>query len=82
MAEATGFDPENKLVKTTHGDIKYDYLIIATGATTNYFGMKSVEQHSYPMKTLGESTALRNHLIRTFERASRVENDEDLRKAL
>lgn len=82
MAEATGFDPANKIVKTSHGDISYDYLIIATGATTNYFGMKSVEEHSYPMKTLRESTLLRNHLIRTFERASRVENDKDLKKAL
>ena len=63
-------------------NISYDYLIIATGATTNYFGMKSVEEHSYPMKTLRESTLLRNHLIRTFERASRVENDKDLKKAL
>ena len=44
--------------------------------------MKSVEEHSYPMKTLRESTLLRNHLIRTFERASRVENDKDLKKAL
>lgn len=81
MAEATGFDAKNKTVYTTHGNITYDYLIIATGATTNYFGMKSVEKYSYPMKTLEESTLLRNHLIRTFERASRVRNDEDLRKA-
>lgn len=82
MAEATGFDPENKTVHTTHGDVTYDYLIIATGATTNYFGMKSVEENSYPMKTLRETTLLRNHLIRTFERASRLRGDEDLRKAL
>ena len=82
MAEATGFDPEHKTVHTTHGDVTYDYLIIATGATTNYFGMKSVEEHSYPMKTLRETTLLRNHLIRTFERASRVNDDEGLRQAL
>lgn len=82
MAEATGFDPANKIVKTNHGDVSYDYLIIATGSTTNYFGMKSVEKNSYPMKTLRETTLLRNHLIRTFERASRVENDPELKKAL
>lgn len=82
MAEAVGFDPANKIVKTSHGDVSYDYLIIATGATTNYFGMKSVEENSYPMKTLRESTLLRNHLIRTFERASRIENDNELKKAL
>ena len=81
MAKAIGFDPENKLVKTDHGDVSYDYLIIATGATTNYFGMKSVEENSFPMKTLGESTELRNHLIRSFEHAARIENDDDLRKA-
>lgn len=52
MAKATGFDPENKVVKTDHGDVSYDYLIIAAGATTNYFGMKSVEENSFPMKTL------------------------------
>lgn len=81
MAKATGFEPENKIVKTDHGDISYDYLIIAAGATTNYFGMKSVEENSFPMKTLGESTELRNHLIRSFEHASRIQNDDDLRKA-
>ena len=82
MAEAVGFYPVKKIVKTSHGDVSYDYLIIATGATTNYFGMKSVEENSYPMKTLRESTLLRNHLIRTFERASRIENDNELKKAL
>ena len=81
MAKATGFDPANKIVKTDHGDISYDYLIIAAGATTNYFGMKSVEENSFPMKTLRESTELRNHLIRSFEHAARIENDDDLRKA-
>lgn len=82
MSEAVGFDTEKRFVITKHGNVYYDYLIIATGATNNFFGMENMEKYSYPMKTLGESTRLRNHLIRTFERASRVENDEGLRKAL
>lgn len=82
MAEAIGFDTEKRIVHTNHGDVSYDYLIVATGATNNFFGMENLEKYSYPMKTLTQSTKLRNHLIRTFERASRVEDDPDLRKAL
>lgn len=81
MSEVMGFDTENKIIHCKHGSLHYDYLILATGAVNNYFGMKSVEEHAYPMKTLEESTKLRNHLIRTFERASRVDDNEEERKA-
>ena len=50
MAKAEGVDQARKVLLTNHGELAYDYLILAAGATTNYFGMKEVEEHSYGMK--------------------------------
>lgn len=58
---------ENKLV-TGSGIIAYDYLVIATGADTNYFGMKSIERYSLPMKSVGESMLIRNTILENFEK--------------
>lgn len=70
FGEVTDFDIANKTVKTTNGSIGYDYLIMATGATTNYFGMESVEKHAFGMKTLDEAVKIRNHVLEMFEKAT------------
>lgn len=59
---------ENKLL-TSIGDLKYDYLIIATGTTTNFFGNKDFEQQAMPMKTVTESLNLRSLILQNFEKA-------------
>ena len=81
MAEVTGFDTENKKVQTDRGDVDYDYLILAAGATTNFFGMETVEKNSYPMKSLPEALLLRDHIIQMFEQADRID-DPEVRKRL
>ena len=63
MAKAQGVDQERNVVLTNHGDVPYDYLILAAGATTNFFGMKEVEEHSFGMKTLQEALHIRNHVL-------------------
>lgn len=60
---------QNNVVETDIGEIAYDFLIIAAGAKTNYFGMKNIEENALPMKTVGQALALRNRILRNFEHA-------------
>lgn len=83
MAKARGVDQERNVVITNHGEIPYDYLVLAAGATTNFFGMKSVEEHSFGMKTLQEAVHIRNHVIHEFERAEKpYRTPEDRKKRM
>lgn len=81
LAEVSGIQPEEKIVKTSHGDVPYDYLIIALGSTPNFFGNKEVERNAFPLKTLQDSIRIRSHLLSVFEEAS-AETDPEKRKAL
>lgn len=69
LGEVQDFDTDSKKVITDNGVVEYDYLIVAAGATTNYFGMEAVERHSFPMKTMTEAIAIRNQIISCLERA-------------
>ena len=62
-------------------EVKYDYLILACGGTTNFFGNDQIARHSLPMKTLYESMNLRNVLLQNIEKAL-VSDDEERRNAL
>ena len=83
MAKAKGVDQARNVLLTNHGEISYDYLILAAGATTNFFGMKEVEEHSFGMKTLQEALHIRNHVLHEFERASKpYRTPEDRKKRM
>ena len=83
MAKVRGVDQERDVVITNHGEIHYDYLVLAAGATTNFFGMKNVEEHSFGMKTLQEAVHIRNHVIHEFERAEKpYRTPEDRKKRM
>ncbi len=83
MAKAQGVDQKRNVLLTNHGEISYDYLILAAGATTNFFGMKEVEEHSFGMKTLQEALHIRNHVLHEFERASKpYRTPEDRKKRM
>ncbi|HAS45749.1 MAG TPA: FAD-dependent oxidoreductase [Microscillaceae bacterium] len=69
LGEVNHIDAENNLVETSIGSIRYDHLVIATGATTNYYGMKDIEKHSVPLKEISDSIQLRNKIIKNFENA-------------
>lgn len=60
---------ENK-IKLSNGEVSYDYLIIATGTTTNYFGMEGIKKYAIPMKTLEDALNMRNILLQRAEAAS------------
>lgn len=81
LAEVRGIQPKEKIVKTSHGDVPYDYLIIALGSTPNFFGNKEVERNAFPLKTLQDAIRIRSHLLSVFEEAS-AETDPEKRKAL
>ncbi len=81
LAEVGDVDFENKVVTMNTGQIGYDYLVIAAGGMTNYFGMESMEKNGFGMKTLDESVMIRNHVLRMFELAAH-EKDADKRRAL
>lgn len=76
MGEVISIKPDENYIETSIGGVKYDYLVIANGATTNYYGMTDVEQHAIPMKTIVDSIKLRNTIIRNFETALLTDDPE------
>ena len=81
MAEVLRIHPDMNCVTTSIGDIPYDYLVIAVGSKTNYFGMRDFEEHAISMKTIPQAMDLRNLLLESFEEALLVSKIED-REAL
>ena len=69
MAEVRAIFPEKNLIQTSIGKAEYDYLVLAAGTTSNYFGNKHIEEEAMPMKTLSESMGLRNAILANIERA-------------
>ncbi len=77
--DSVGLDARR--VTTESGTIAYDYLVLAAGSVNNYFGNRSIEDHSYALKDLGQALALRNRVLSQFEAAS-WSQDPVLRKQL
>ncbi len=69
VAKVRQVDMAAKKVITDSGDFFYDYLVVATGCTTNYFGNKNIEAHAFPMKSTSEAITLRNRILMNFEDA-------------
>ncbi|MBO5698413.1 MAG: NAD(P)/FAD-dependent oxidoreductase [Bacteroidaceae bacterium] len=69
MAKVRSIFPEHKIIQTSIGKVKYDYLVLAAGTTTNFFGNKNVEERAIPMKNVSEAEGLRNALLENLERA-------------
>jgi NADH dehydrogenase len=69
MGEVISVRPESNLIETSIGTVAYDYLVIANGASTNYYGNKDLEKNSISLKTITDAIKLRNRIIRNFETA-------------
>lgn len=82
MAEVIGVDFDNKCVITDTGNITYDYLLLAAGGVTNFYGINSVAKHAFGMKTLDEAVAIRNHVLKMFELAAHEPNLDKRRSLL
>ncbi|MEO7446505.1 MAG: NAD(P)/FAD-dependent oxidoreductase [Ferruginibacter sp.] len=69
MANIQSINVSDKCVLTNVGEFKYDSLVIATGADTNFFGNAEMEKHAFPMKSTTEALQIRYKLLRNFEEA-------------
>ncbi|HEX2024524.1 MAG TPA: NAD(P)/FAD-dependent oxidoreductase [Acidimicrobiales bacterium] len=79
LATVTGIDLDARLVHLDPGaSLAYDYLVLATGSTNNDYGVPGVAEHAFPLKSLTDALALRNHLLGVFEAA---QNDPRLHDA-
>ncbi len=81
MAEVTAIDPKKNSLYTNIGDLNFDYLVIATGSKTNFFGNKSFEENSMQMKTIPHALNIRSLILENLEQAVITEHPEE-RKAL
>jgi len=81
MAEVRGVDADSRIVRTTAGDVPYDYLILATGAAHAYFGHDEWAQAAPGLKRVEDATGIRRRLLSAFELAE-MTTDHDRRAAL
>jgi NADH dehydrogenase len=81
LTEVTNISPDKKTVETTIGNLEYDYLVIATGSKTNFFGNQNIEKHAMGMKSVPQSLNIRSLIIENFEEAL-LTSDLDERLAL
>lgn len=72
--------PENKTIETDTGNLSYDYLVLALGTESNFFGMENVKKCALPMKNIDEALYLRNHILLTLEEAARNKNIKEAEK--
>ncbi|WP_138433879.1 NAD(P)/FAD-dependent oxidoreductase [Winogradskyella algicola] len=80
LAEVSEIQPEQKSIKTSIGDLTYDYLVLATGTKTNFFGNADIEKNSMPMKTVPQALNIRSLILQNFEKAV-IANTKEEREA-
>lgn len=81
LASVEKIDPDTKEIQTSIGLLTYDYLVLATGTKTNFFGNANIEKKAMPMKTVPQALNIRSLMLQNFEKADDSESDEE-RKAL
>ena len=82
VAKALGVDLEAKRLHTDEGTIWYDYLILAMGADTNFYGLTAVERQAMTLKSTSEALFLRNQILNDYERALKSETADSRQKYL
>jgi NADH dehydrogenase len=81
LAEVDSVEPVMKTLQTSIGEVTYDYLVIATGTKTNFFGNKELEQSAMAMKSVPQALNIRSYMLQNLEKAT-LTNDIDERKKL
>lgn len=77
MAEVLEINSKEKRITTNIGVLRYDYLVIATGSTTNFFNNSGIMEHGMPLKSIPEALDLRSLLLQNFEKALFMESEEE-----
>ncbi len=76
VTQVQSVNPETRVITTEIGELSYDYLVIAIGADTNWYGNEQVRANAIPMKSVSEALFLRNAIFEDYERAVTAENTE------
>ena len=76
LAEVLKIEEEKNLVITTIGEFNYDYLVVAIGCKTNFFGNENIEKNSFTLKTTFDAITVRNHILQTFEKIISASDQE------
>jgi NADH dehydrogenase len=82
QSRVQGIDVEKKVVSTDTGKLKWDYLVVALGSTTNFFGMADVEENSLSFKSLRDAVDIHNHILDNYEAALLERNEQRQRELL
>ncbi|WP_456420429.1 NAD(P)/FAD-dependent oxidoreductase [Lutibacter sp.] len=77
LAEVIEINTNNNLIKTNKGSLTYDYLVFATGTTTNFYGNKKIELHSLGMKNIQDSLNIRHQMLQNLEQAAITCNERE-----
>lgn len=77
MAEVTGADLQKKVLFAEGRNIDYDYLVLATGCTINFFGTSGAEEYAFPLKSLETALRIRNHILQCLEQASLMQKNNE-----
>ncbi len=78
MADALSVDPSKQLVETSIGYLNYDYLVIATGAVTNFYGNTEIQEKAIALKQIEDALSLRNTILTNFEKALQIKDEVQL----
>ncbi|KIC94186.1 NAD(P)/FAD-dependent oxidoreductase [Flavihumibacter solisilvae] len=81
LVKITGVNPVTRTITTLIGELQYDYLVIATGTKSNFFGNESIKKFAFPLKRIPDALNLRSQLFQAFEQASLI-RDEPLRQSM
>jgi NADH dehydrogenase len=77
MVKVEGIDPAKKVINTPVGSLTYDYLVLACGSKTNFFGLEGIRRKSFPLKKIVHALNLRSHILQNFEKAVLTEDSEE-----
>jgi NADH:ubiquinone reductase (H+-translocating) len=81
LVRVTGVNPTTRTITTLLGDLTYDYLVIATGTKSNFFGNEKIKQFALPLKRVRHALDIRSQILQVFEQANMI-NDETIRQGL
>jgi NADH:ubiquinone reductase (H+-translocating) len=82
MTELLAIIPENNEIRTTIGLLKFDFLVLATGAKTNFYGQEKIEKFTLQMKSAPDALFIRNKILENFEVASTKTDEAEIQSYL
>lgn len=77
MGELLAVEPTANRIRTSHGTLAYDYLVLAIGAEVNFFGNENLRRNALPMKTIDDALRIRNHILLKMEEAARTTSEDE-----